>query len=167
MSVSTEGEYAVRALLRLALAGNGDAGGAPLKSADIARQEHIPSKYLQHILLRLKKEGFLQSKPGLNGGYFLARPAREITMADVIRAVDGPLAPMRCVSETAYTPCTLVDEATCALRTVWHEAREAMVGVLGRITLEEVAARARRMAPPCCASSTEGDSSDGNRTSRR
>ncbi len=143
MPISTKGEYAARALLHLAVA---HGKGAPVKMAEIARQESIPKKYLEQILLIFKKLGLVESKPGLNGGYSLAKPPGRITMAQVVRAVDGPLAPMRCVSKTGYARCTCTEEATCALRTVWQEARDAVAGVLEGITLEEVADRARGLA---------------------
>jgi Rrf2 family protein len=143
MPISNKGEYAARAMLHLALAYG---GGAPVKTGEIAERQRIPRKYLEQILLVFKKVGFVRSKPGSNGGYLLAKPPKEITMADVIRAVDGPLAPVRCVSMTAYAPCTSAVEATCALRTVWKQARDAMVGVLEETTLEEVAQRARHLA---------------------
>jgi len=143
MPISAKGEYAARALLHLALAYE---SGAPVKTADIARQQSIPKKYLEQILLLFKKDGYVRSKPGLNGGYSLAKPPADITMAEVIRAVDGPLAPVRCVSRTAYAKCTCAIESACALRTVWQEARNAMAGVLEGITLEEVAQRGRRLA---------------------
>jgi len=147
LPISAKGEYAARALLHLALASDAQ---TPVRTGDIAERQNIPKKYLEQILLVFKKEGLVRSKPGLNGGYFLAKRPSEITMAEVIRAVDGPLAPVRCVSQTAYAPCPIAHvEATCALRTVWQEARDAMVGVLERITLEELAARARAMADTC------------------
>jgi Rrf2 family protein len=140
MPVSAKGEYAARALLHLATAFE---EGTPVRTADIAREQSIPKKYLEQILLVFKRRGIVRSKPGPNGGYFLGKHPGEITMAEVVRAMDGPLAPVRCVSQTAYTPCTCAVEATCALRTVWQEARDAMVGVLEKLTLEEVVARAR------------------------
>ena len=146
MPISTKGEYAARALLHLALAHK---EGTPVKTADIAREQSIPKKYLEQILLLFKKQGLVQSKPGLHGGYCLAKPPGEITMAQVVRIVDGPLAPVRCVSKTAYARCTCAIEATCALRTVWQEARDAVAKVLEEVTLEEVAIRARSLAQVC------------------
>jgi len=146
MQISTRGEYAARALLHLALAYD---GARLVKTAAIAKQQSIPKKYLEQILLLFKKRGLVQSKPGLNGGYFLARPPGQITMAEIVRAVDGPLAPVRCVSKTAHVECTCAVEATCALRTVWQEARDAVARVLEGITLEEVAVRARVLAQVC------------------
>lgn len=139
MPISTKGEYAARAMLHLAMA---YAKGVPARTTDIAREQAIPVKYLEQIMQLFKKEGLITSKPGLNGGHMLARSPREITMADIVRAADGPLAPMRCVSKTAYSRCTCTSEDTCALRTVWQEARDAVAGVLEKTTLEDVASRA-------------------------
>jgi len=143
MPISTKGEYAARALLHLALA-YGE--GSPVKTAQIASEQKIPKKYLEQILLLFKTQGLVESKPGRNGGYSLARDPSQITMAQVVRTVDGPLAPMLCVSKTAYARCTCVVEATCPLRTVWQEARDAMARVLEGITLEDVAERGRSLA---------------------
>jgi Rrf2 family protein len=143
MSISAKGEYAARAMLHLALT---YPHGIPARTLDIARQQKIPKKYLEQIMLLFKKEGLVQSKPGLNGGYTLSRRPREITMAEIVRAVDGPLAPMRCVSKTAYSRCTCTSEDTCGLRTVWQQARDAVADVLEQITLEDVAARSRELA---------------------
>lgn len=141
MPVSTRTEYATRALLDLALARE----GAAIRTADVAKRQRIPKKYLEQILLLFKREGILRSKPGLHGGYMLARPAGQITMADVVRTVDGPLAPVRCVSLTAYAPCTCPHEEICPLRAVWQQARTAMAQVLERVTLAEVAQRGREL----------------------
>lgn len=143
MSISAKGEYAVMALLDLAL---GYYSGQTVRTADIAARQGISKKYLEQILLTFKNKGFVNSKSGQNGGYFLARPPAEITLADALRAVEGPLAPVRCVSVTAYSKCARKIESTCALRTVWQEARDAMVGVLEKTTLEELANRAGRMS---------------------
>lgn len=144
MGISTRTEYATRALLDLALAREGEV----TKTADVARRQRIPKKYLEQILLAFKRQGILRSKPGLHGGYMLARPARQITLAEVVRAVDGPLAPVRCVSLTAYTPCTCPNESVCPLRTIWQQARDAMADVLERVTLADVADRARQIGYP-------------------
>lgn len=138
MPISTKTEYATRALLDLALAPE----GATVKTADVARRQRIPKKYLEQIFLLFKKQGTLRSKPGLNGGYMLARPAGQITMADIVRAVDGPLAPVRCVSRMAYAPCTCPNENVCPIRAVWQRARDAMAEVLEEVTLADVADRA-------------------------
>lgn len=140
MGISTRTEYATRALLDLALMD----GTRHVKTSDIARRQHIPKKYLEQILLMFKNEGLVLSKPGLHGGFTLARPASQISIAEVVRAAEGPLAPVRCVSETAYAPCTCPDEGTCPLRDTWRQARDAMVSVLEKVTLADVAGRARK-----------------------
>ena len=144
--MTTRGEYAARAMLHLAQAYESN---EPVKTAQIAREQSIPKKYLEQILLIFKRAGLVRSKPGLNGGYMLARAPREITMAQIVRTIDGPLAPVRCVSKTAYVGCTCMVQTTCALRTVWQEARDAMAGVLESITLEEVVYRSRSMGETC------------------
>ncbi len=143
MSISAKGEYAVRALLDLALSYS---DGTPVKVADIADRQDISRKYLEQILSLLKSKGYVGSKPGQNGGYFLSKHPRDISIAEALRVVEGPLAPVRCVSVTAYTKCTCKIESKCALRTVWKEARDAMVSVLEKTTLEELAERSVSMS---------------------
>jgi Rrf2 family protein len=143
MPISTKGEYAARAMIHLAISYG---RGITAKTREIAKEQDIPKKYLEQILLLFKKEGIVKSKAGLNGGYFLAKPPSDITMAEIVRAVDGPLAPRRCASKTAYTRCITSDEETCALRTVWSEARDALANVLEKITLEEVIMRAEKLS---------------------
>jgi Rrf2 family protein len=143
MSISAKGEYAVMALLELALS---YPDGGPVKASDIAVRQGISKKYLEQILLTYKGKGYIGSKSGQNGGYFLVKDPRDITIADALRVVEGPLAPVRCVSVTAYSKCARKIEATCALRTVWKEARDAMVGILEKTTLDDLAYRARNMA---------------------
>lgn len=139
MAISTKGEYAARAMMHLAIKYS---NGHLVTAEDIAREQCIPKKYLEQILLLFKNKALVTSKPGLNGGYTLAHHPSEITMADVIRTIDGPLAPMLCVSITSYIPCSCTDETKCALRTVWQEARDKFVEVLENITLQDVVNRA-------------------------
>ena len=147
-SLSRKGRYALRALY--ALAGNADAGGGPMLIADLAERENIPRKFLEAILLELKNAGVLRSKKGKGGGYVLAKSPDQIVLGEVIRIIDGPLAPIPCVSERAYARCEeCVDEATCGTRIVMKQVREAMLAILDRTTLAEVqsqSARARRKA---------------------
>src|SRR4030042_4421924 len=142
MPISTKAEYAARAMLHLALFYN---QAVLYTTNDISQEQKIPKKYLEQILLLFKNKGLILSKPGLNGGYSLARHPGEITMAEIVRTADGPLAPLRCVSKTAYSRCTCASEETCALRTVWGEARDAFAGILEKITLEEVVRRSRSL----------------------
>jgi Rrf2 family cysteine metabolism transcriptional repressor len=142
MSVTTKSEYAARAMIHLATE---YPSGLPVKTDDIALEQHIPKKYLEQILLQLKRNALVKSKPGLNGGYSLGRSPEKISIADIIRTVEGPLAPVQCVSLTSYIPCSCVDESKCALKTVWQEARDTFVKVLEGISLADVVKRAKKL----------------------
>jgi len=108
---------------------------------DIAEKENIPTKFLEQILLSLKNAGILQSKMGAGGGYYLAHPADEISLGQIKRVLDGPIAPIRCVSHMAYEPCGCPDEHSCGLRMVMNDVREAIAGILDETTLADVVAR--------------------------
>ena len=109
---------------------------------DIAQREAIPVKFLEQIMLALKNAGLLHSKMGIGGGYLLARPAGEITLGQIIRVLDGPLAPIRCVSQMAYEACSCPDEKNCGLRLVMLDVRDAVSGILDHTTLADVIQRA-------------------------
>jgi Rrf2 family protein len=145
-TLSRKARYALRALYALAAR----PGEGPVLIADLAERERIPRKFLEAILLELKNAGILQSKKGKGGGYALAKAPEQITVGQVIRLIDGPLAPLPCVSEKAYVRCEeCVDEATCGTRMVMKQVRDAMVGILDRTTLADVqeqSARARAQA---------------------
>jgi Rrf2 family protein len=147
-TLSRKGRYALRALYALA----GREEGAPMLIADLAAQENIPRKFLEAILLELKNAGILRSKKGKGGGYVLAKSPTEIVLGDVIRVIDGPVAPIPCVSERAYARCEeCSDEATCGTRLVMKQVRDAIVQILDNTTLAgamEQSARARRQALP-------------------
>ncbi len=129
-------KYAIKALSCLA---RQPEGAPPVRIGDIAREERIPRKFLERILLQLNRHGFLYSRRGPDGGYGLARPASAITLGDLIRRIDGPLAPIPCVSVTAYRPCTdCADEATCGLRLVMKGVRDAIAGVLDHTSLADM-----------------------------
>jgi Rrf2 family protein len=105
---------------------------------EISGREKIPGKYLEQILLTLKNAGLLHSKMGIGGGYYLAKPPGEITLGQIFRVLDGPLAPISCVSQMAYEPCGCPDEQTCGLRLVMFDVRNAISNVLDHTTLEDV-----------------------------
>src|SRR5262252_1799457 len=112
-TLSRKAKYALRALYALAA----DEGHGPVLIADLAERERIPRKFLEAILLELKNAGVLHSKKGKGGGYALAKSPDQITVGEVVRIIDGPLAPVKCVSEKAYVRCEeCVDEATCGTR---------------------------------------------------
>lgn len=139
MKLSKRGEYGLRAMIFLA-AHASEADVFPI--GDVAGRENIPERFLEQILLTLKNAGLLQSRKGAAGGYYLARPAERITLGEIERILDGPLAPIRCVSQMAYEPCDCPDEAACGLRMAMLDVRAAIAGVLDSTTLADVAARA-------------------------
>jgi Rrf2 family protein len=141
MRLSKRGEYGLRAMIQLA---DGANPGEPLplmQIKDISEKENIPIKYLEQILLALKNAGLLQSKMGFGGGYYLAKPASEITFGQIVRILDGPLAPIRCVSQMAYEPCGCPDESSCGLRMVMGDVRNAIANILDNTTLADVTNR--------------------------
>lgn len=120
------------------------AAQGPALIADLARDERIPRKYLERILLELKSRGVLRSQKGKGGGYALARRPEEIGLADIVRWMDGPLAPVSCVSATAYAPCReCTDEASCGIRLIMKEVRDAIAEILGANTLADLVRRTR------------------------
>lgn len=140
MRLSKRGEYGLRAMIDLAVLAP-ESGNGIIQIKDIAEREKIPAKFLEQILLTLKNAGLLHSKMGIGGGYYLARPANEITLGQIIRILDGPLAPIRCVSQTAYEPCGCPDERTCGLRLVMLDVRNAIADILDNTSLADVSAR--------------------------
>jgi len=133
--LTNKAKYALRALF--ALSEKYDEG--PIQISDLAEQEGIPKKFLELILLELKNHGILQSKKGKGGGYFLGRTPDLIHLGQVIRILDGPLAPLPCVSQTAYRRCDeCEDELTCGVRMVMKEVRDATSKILDGTTLADV-----------------------------
>lgn len=134
MRFSKKSEYALRALIDLVA----EQDSGPVRREDIARRQHIPVQYLEQVLLRLRNAGLLASRRGLSGGYTLIKPPEQVTLGHVIRILDGPLAPIRCVSKTAYQECDdcpYADRAHCPLQEAMREVREAIVGVLDNYSL--------------------------------
>jgi len=127
----------------IALAEPAEKGNAPqmLQIKEISQREQISPKFLEQILLTLKNAGLLHSKMGVGGGYYLAKPAGEITLGQIFRVLDGPVAPIRCVSQMAYEPCGCPDEQTCGLRMVMGDVRNAIAGILDNTSLADVAKR--------------------------
>lgn len=136
MRLTKRSEYALRAMIDLGIAR--EAGRDVVQIAEIADHEHIPVKFLEAILVELKKHGYLNSKRGKGGGYFLAKPTDTITIGDVVRKVEGPLAPIGCVSQNFYEKCSCPDEDHCGLRMLMFDVRNAIANVLDRYTLAQV-----------------------------
>lgn len=134
--LSSKAKYGLKAMVYLTRYGQ----DGPLLIADIAESENIPKKFLDAILLELKNRGFLSSKKGKGGGYTLAKPPQNIMVGDIVRVLDGPLAPVPCVSRTAYRRCEdCRNETTCAIRAVMGEVRDAIAGILDNTTLADMA----------------------------
>lgn len=136
--LSKKAKYGLKALLVLAR----EYQSGPLLISELAGREQIPKKFLELILLDLKNHGILQSKKGRGGGYFLGKAPEAVTAGTVVRILDGPLAPLPCVSQTAYRKCEeCVDETTCEIRSVMKEVREATARVLDQTTLADMLRR--------------------------
>jgi Rrf2 family protein len=134
-------KYGLKALLLMAKEG----GNAPMLVADLAAREALPKKFLETILLELKRHRIVDSRKGRGGGYFLRRRPADITFSEVIRALDGPLAAVPCVSETAYKPCDeCLDEASCGVRFAMKDVRDATARILDQTTLASVTAGVAR-----------------------
>ncbi len=136
MKISKRGEYALRALIDFGIAH--ELGRPMLKIGELVEKERLPVKFLEQILTQLRGAGFIETKRGKAGGYLLAKPAREIRLGEVIRLIDGPLAPIACVSVTAYERCTCPDEAHCGLRMLMLDVRNAIARILDRYVLADV-----------------------------
>jgi Rrf2 family protein len=136
MKLSKRGEYGLRALIDIGLAH--ELGRDLLQLNELAESEKIPVKFLEQILIDLKQGGFLESVRGKYGGYRLARSAKEIIAGQVVRYLDGPLAPIGCVSQTAYERCSCPDEAHCGLRMLMLDVRNSIANILDRYTLADV-----------------------------
>lgn len=136
--LSKKTKYALQALIYLAK----EEGHGPVLISQIARKERVPQKFLESILLELKNHGVLQSKKGKGGGYFLAKRPEQVSLGNIIRMLDGPLAPLPCLSKTAYRKCDECrDEKTCGIRLVMQEAYQATAGILDGTTLADVLER--------------------------
>ena len=141
MRISKRGEYGLRAMIRLAEHSLYESDKPILQIKEISAAENIPAKFLEQILLTLKNNGMLHSRMGVGGGYYLARPAGEISLGHIVRVLDGPLAPIGCVSQMAYETCGCPDEKTCGLRLVMLDVRNAISDILDNTTLADVIGR--------------------------
>jgi Rrf2 family protein len=136
MKLSKRGEYALRALIDLGIAS--ELGWPMLQVSELATKEKLPIKFLEQIFTQLKAAGYVKSRRGKFGGYSLARPMNRIKFGAVIRLIDGPLAPIRCVSATSYARCSCPDEVHCGLRMLMFDVRSAIAKLLDRYTLADI-----------------------------
>lgn len=141
MRLSKRGEYGLRAMIALAEPAPHHNVPHMMQIKEISLREQISTKFLEQILLTLKNAGLLHSKMGVGGGYYLARSANEITLGQIFRVLDGPVAPVKCVSQMAYEPCGCPAEESCGLRLVMGDVRNAIVEILDHTTLADVKKR--------------------------
>ena len=138
--LSRRSKYGLKALLALA----DEEGRGPVQASELALRQRLPKKFLESILLDLTRHGLLQSRKGRGGGYLLNRPPGDITLGEVIRILNGPLALVPCVSRTAYSRCEeCVDEATCGVHLAMREVRDATARILDHATLAGLGAQVR------------------------
>jgi Rrf2 family protein len=136
--ISKKTIYAFKALIHLA----GTPSGQPVLIADLAREENIPKKFLEFILLSLRKGGLLQSRIGKGGGYTLAIPPGKITVGSIVRILEGDIAPVQCLSTTNYARCEeCLDEATCGIRLTMADVNVALSTVMDGLTLADMIER--------------------------
>jgi Rrf2 family protein len=138
--LTRKGKYGLKAMIALAK----EHGEGPVLIGDLAEREAIPKKFLENILLTLKNRGLVHSRKGPGGGYQLGRAPEDISVGDIVRTLDGPLALVSCVSQTAYSPCEeCVTEKDCAVRRIFQQVRDQTARILDGTTLKAAAARGR------------------------
>ena len=141
MKLSQRGHYALRALIVLGL----NYSDSVVRIQTISAAQNIPKRFLEQILNDLKAAGILESRRGITGGYRLRRPPEEITLAEVARLIEGPLAPVSCVSERFYEKCSCPNEEKCGIRSIMKEVRDAIVKVLETVTVAQLCERVRHL----------------------
>ncbi|MFZ5800432.1 MAG: RrF2 family transcriptional regulator [Candidatus Omnitrophota bacterium] len=133
MKITYKGDYALKTILDLALHYNQEV----VTIHDLAKRADIPIKFLEQVLLELKRGGFVSSKRGINGGYFLARKPAEIKLGEVVRFIDGPIEPIPCANRQAtYKGCA--DIYKCSFREIWTAVTEAICGIIDNITFADL-----------------------------
>ena len=145
ISFSTKGEYGVRMLVQLARRWAGEAT-VPVSLAEVAADEDLPRAYLEQLAIPLREAGIVASTRGARGGYALARPPVEVTMAEALRALEGPLAPMICASEDPAEAHACLRLGACSVNGLWVQVRDAIGGVLESTTLADLVPRPRLVA---------------------
>src|SRR5579859_1134193 len=141
MKLSLRGEYALRSLVVLGQ----KYGTPPVRIKTISDEQNIPKRFLEQILNDLKSAGIVQSRRGIAGGYRLSRRPEEITLAVVVRHIEGALAPVSCVSERFYEKCSCPDEPRCPIRSVMKEIRQAVVNIAERVTIADLCERSQKL----------------------
>ncbi len=139
MKVSTRGEYGVRAMVALAR----NYGVGPMSIAAMAKESSVPYAYLEQLIVPLRRAGLVTSKRGAHGGYVLSRPPEQVRVGEIYRVMEGPVAPMECVSENeADQTCPLIEG--CETRPVWLKVRDSIVEALDSLTLADLVSQSKR-----------------------
>ena len=150
MKVSTRGEYGVRAMVALAR----NYGVGPMSIAAMAKESSVPYAYLEQLIVPLRRAGLVTSKRGAHGGYQLARPPEQVRVGEIYRVMEGPVAPMDCVSENVQDQtCPLIEG--CETRPVWLKVRDSIVEALDSLTLADLVSQSKRRPPRGTARVTE------------
>lgn len=137
MKISYKGDYALKAILDLAQHYN-----SAINLEEISRRQDIPLKFLEQIMLILRRAGFVLSKRGARGGYFLARHPKDIYIGEVVRAIDGPIAPISCVADKNKTLCNFA--SCCALRDVFEEVKNKISEVIDKVSFADLVKRTNK-----------------------
>ncbi len=132
MMVSQKCQYALRVIFELTRR----VGEGPVRISDLASYQAIPGKFLELILCELKQGGFVESRRGRNGGYLLTRSKKELTVGEIIRFIDGPIGPVRCITTNQNDDCSLYGH--CALMGMWYRAQEAVAQVYDKTTFNDL-----------------------------
>lgn len=136
MHLSKKAEYALRATINLGIAA--EVGKTTVSGAELAETNRLPLKFVERILQELREAGIVETYRGKFGGYSLAKPADQIGVGELVRLMDGRLAPICCASENAYQPCSCPDEEHCGLRMLMIDVRNAIAGILDRYSIAQV-----------------------------
>ena len=142
--ISSKTKYAIKALIELAEERR--RGGTSLRIEEIAQRADAPKRFLEHILIDIRRAGIISSRRGRDGGYVLIKPPESVSIGEVLRMIDGPIAPLPCLSRNAYRRCDdCEDEATCAIRRAFTVLRDQRTTVLNSISLAQGAAWEERL----------------------
>ena len=136
MTLTKKGEYALRAMIQLGIAKTLGKDIVPV--SELAQSNRLPLKFVERILLELREAGYIETQRGKMGGYTVAKPLERIKMGELVRLIDGRLAPIACASETEYARCTCPDEDHCGLRMLMIDVRNAIANILDKYTLGDV-----------------------------
>ena len=167
MNLSKKSEYALRATINLGIAA--EVGRGTVSGSELAEANRLPLKFVERILQELRDAGIVETMRGKFGGYALAKPADQIGVGELVRLMDGRLAPLCCASENAYQPCTCPDEEHCGLRMVMIDVRNAIANILDRYSIAQVVEvtlrKMRRdgIIPPFAPSSDLADKAGGSK----